>query len=162
MTLLVPKDVDKLAGLEMGGIPLVTVLSSLTGIPALFVRKKAKPYGTAKLAEGGTVTGRTIVVIEDVVTGTSFLATAYEKIVSVILGGHDGRRGYIHHLAVDADWRRLGIGRQLVESCLGALKASGIRKTHVFVFADNPSGITFWESVGWTFRTDLRVVSKAT
>jgi orotate phosphoribosyltransferase len=68
MAFLVPKATEKLAGLEMGGIPLATMLSSLTGIPALFVRKKAKSYGTAKLAEGGMVTGKTIVVIEDVVT----------------------------------------------------------------------------------------------
>src|SRR5207249_4083761 len=54
--------------LEMGGIPIATVLSQITGIPALFVRKKAKEYGTCKLAEGGEVAGRRLVIIEDVVT----------------------------------------------------------------------------------------------
>jgi orotate phosphoribosyltransferase len=54
--------------LELGGIPLVTVLSQLTGIRALFVRKKAKEYGTCRLAEGGAVRGLRLVVIEDVVT----------------------------------------------------------------------------------------------
>ncbi|MEZ4865165.1 MAG: phosphoribosyltransferase family protein [Caldilineaceae bacterium] len=65
---LLPVDVDALAGLEMGGIPVATMLSQLTGIPARFVRKTAKPYGTCQLAEGGDVAGRTLVIIEDVVT----------------------------------------------------------------------------------------------
>jgi len=65
---LLPDDVDALAGLEMGGIPIATMLSQHTGIPALFVRKKAKEYGTCKLAEGGDIDGKRLVVIEDVVT----------------------------------------------------------------------------------------------
>src|SRR5437763_8803939 len=66
---LVPVDaVDALAGLEMGGIPIVTMLSQVSGVPARFVRKKAKEYGTAKLAEGGPLAGQRLCVVEDVVT----------------------------------------------------------------------------------------------
>jgi orotate phosphoribosyltransferase len=65
---LVPPGVDALAGLEMGGIPLATMLSQLTGLPVLFVRKKAKDYGTCKIAEGGKVSGRKLLIVEDVVT----------------------------------------------------------------------------------------------
>jgi orotate phosphoribosyltransferase len=65
---LVPPGVDALAGLEMGGIPIATMLSQLTGLPVLFVRKKAKDYGTCKIAEGGTVSGRKLLIVEDVVT----------------------------------------------------------------------------------------------
>ena len=68
MAPLVPAGVDALAGLELGGIPIVTMLSQVTGLPALFVRKKAKDYGTCRLAEGGDVAGRRLVVVEDVVT----------------------------------------------------------------------------------------------
>ena len=68
MAPLLPAGADALAGLELGGIPIVTMLSQVTGIPALFVRKKAKDYGTCRLAEGGDVAGRRLVVIEDVVT----------------------------------------------------------------------------------------------
>lgn len=57
-----------LAGIEMGGIPLATVMSQLTGLPTVFVRKHAKEYGTSKVAEGGPVHGRRVVPIEDVVT----------------------------------------------------------------------------------------------
>ncbi len=65
---LVPADTDLLGGLELGGIPLATMLSSLTGIPALFVRKQAKEYGTRRLAEGADVAGRRITIVEDIVT----------------------------------------------------------------------------------------------
>ena len=68
MSVLVPDNTEALAGLEMGGIPIATMLSQITGIPSLFVRKKAKSYGTCKLAEGGPVSGRKLVIIEDVVT----------------------------------------------------------------------------------------------
>jgi orotate phosphoribosyltransferase len=64
----VPSDADALAGLELGGIPLVTILSQLSGLPALFVRKKAKEYGTCRLVEGGEVAHRRLVIVEDVVS----------------------------------------------------------------------------------------------
>jgi orotate phosphoribosyltransferase len=77
MVALLPSDVDVLGGLEMGGVPLVTVLSQLTGLPALFVRKQAKTHGTRRLAEGGEVSGRRIVLVEDVITtGGAVVAAA--------------------------------------------------------------------------------------
>ncbi len=65
---LLPPDTDLLGGLELGGIPIATMVSSLTGRPALFVRKKAKEYGTCKLAEGPDVAGRRMTLVEDVIT----------------------------------------------------------------------------------------------
>jgi orotate phosphoribosyltransferase len=65
---LVPDGTDVLAGLELGGVPVATALSLATGVPAAFVRKQAKPYGTAKLAEGAAVEGRRVLVVEDVIT----------------------------------------------------------------------------------------------
>jgi orotate phosphoribosyltransferase len=65
---LVPEGTELLGGLEMGGIPIATVLSGRTGLPALFVRKKAKDYGTCKLAEGPDVAGRRVTLVEDVIT----------------------------------------------------------------------------------------------
>lgn len=65
---LVPDGTELLGGLELGGIPIATVVSARTGLPALFVRKKAKEYGTCKLAEGPPVEGRRVTLIEDVIT----------------------------------------------------------------------------------------------
>lgn len=68
MVNLIPVGTEVLAGLEMGGIPLATVLSLKTGLPVIFVRKEAKKYGTCKVAEGGEFSGKKICIIEDVVT----------------------------------------------------------------------------------------------
>ncbi|WP_232664431.1 orotate phosphoribosyltransferase [Pseudonocardia sp. TRM90224] len=74
---LVPAGTDLLGGLELGGVPVATALSLRTGVPAVFVRKVAKQYGTAKLAEGPDVAGRRVLVIEDVVTsGGQIVASA--------------------------------------------------------------------------------------
>ena len=78
MAPLVPDGIDALAGLELGGVPIATALSLHTGIPARFVRKEAKTYGTCLLAEGGDIEGMRLLVVEDVVTtgGQVLLSTA--------------------------------------------------------------------------------------
>ena len=68
MVQLLPGDTELLGGLELGGVPIATMVSYLTGHPALFVRKEAKQYGTCKLAEGPDVEGRRVTLIEDVIT----------------------------------------------------------------------------------------------
>ncbi len=68
MAALVPPGTEVLAGLEMGGIPIVTMLSQVTGLPAAFIRKKPKEYGTCRYAEGADLTGKNFVLIEDVVS----------------------------------------------------------------------------------------------
>ncbi len=68
MVELLPEGTELLGGLEMGGIPIATMLSARTGLPALFVRKEAKTYGTCKLAEGPDVAGRRVTLVEDVIT----------------------------------------------------------------------------------------------
>jgi orotate phosphoribosyltransferase len=68
MAALLPDGTELLGGLELGGVPIATMVSARTGLPALFVRKKAKEYGTCKLAEGPDVAGRRITLIEDVIT----------------------------------------------------------------------------------------------
>ena len=65
---LIPKSTEVLGGLELGGVPLATILSQLSNLPVVFVRKQAKKYGTAQLAEGAEVKGRRVAVIEDVLT----------------------------------------------------------------------------------------------
>jgi orotate phosphoribosyltransferase len=76
---LIPKGTEVFAGLEMGGVPIATALSLKTGIPVAFVRKKAKEYGTCKLAEGIDIQGKNVCIIEDVVTtGGQILLSAQD------------------------------------------------------------------------------------
>jgi len=99
---LIPEGIEVLAGLEMGGIPIATALSLKSNIPAAFVRKKAKQYGTCKLAEGTNIEGKRICVIEDVITtgGQVILSTndlreagaIVEHVICVIERDQKGRR----------------------------------------------------------------------
>jgi orotate phosphoribosyltransferase len=68
MAELIPERTEMLGGLELGGIPLATMLSSVTGLPAIFVRKEAKTYGTRRLAEGADPQGQVVLLVEDVIT----------------------------------------------------------------------------------------------
>jgi putative acetyltransferase len=82
------------------------------------------------------------------------------KIVGALLCGHDGRRGYFHHLAVNCTDRNKGIGKSLVEFCLCKLKEARIEKCHLFAFANNLEGIHFWEHLGFSSRKNLIILSK--
>ena len=91
--------------------------------------------------------------------GMSFVAVSGEGVIGAVLCGTDGRRGYLHHLAVDPAYRGRGVGRELVARCLGALRRVGLPKCHLFLFRANRSGKKFWEHIGWRLRSDLDVVS---
>ena len=80
MTDLVPDDTELLGGLELGGVPIATMLSARVGLPALFVRKRAKEYGTCKLAEGPDVDGRRVTLVEDVITTGGAVRDATEAL----------------------------------------------------------------------------------
>lgn len=92
--------------------------------------------------------------------GLSFVARTGGEIVGAVICGHDGRRGYLHHLAVHPNHRGRGTGRALAERCLAALQADGIDKCHLFVRIENDRARAFWSSIGWTDRTDIVTMSK--
>jgi ribosomal protein S18 acetylase RimI-like enzyme len=92
--------------------------------------------------------------------GLSHVCVIDGRVVGTILCGHDGRRGYIYHLVIDAEYRSLGIGRALVEMSLTALEREGITKCHLFVFAVNERGMRFWNRMGFKKRHDILVFSR--
>ncbi|MEO8023751.1 orotate phosphoribosyltransferase [Polaromonas sp.] len=77
---LVPQSTEVLAGLEMGGIPIVTMLSQVTGLPAAFIRKEPKEYGTCRYAEGASLVGKRFVLVEDVVSSGGAIIDALAKL----------------------------------------------------------------------------------
>ena len=90
---------------------------------------------------------------------TNIVAKSDGRIVGSCLGGFDGRRGYIHHLAVADHYRRRGIGSKLVSICLAKLQDSGAQKCHLFIYQDNRGGVEFWKSQGWFGRDELAMMS---
>lgn len=87
--------------------------------------------------------------------GLSTVAVSGEKVVGCIMAGHDGRRGYLTHLAVDSQWRRQGIGTVLVSQTVVKLAFAGITRYHLDLLPDNGPGRLFWESLGWVRRMDI-------
>lgn len=86
---------------------------------------------------------------------TCFVATNENKLIGVIIAGNDGRRGYIYHTAVSQEYRKQGIGTELVNTALQALKNEGINKAALVVFDRNDKGNAFWERRGFTKREDI-------
>ena len=91
--------------------------------------------------------------------GLSFVAYDERGIVGSLMAGHDGKRGYIQHLAVAEPARRQGVAAQLVEHCLEALRAQGIVKSHVHVLDSNRAGREFWLRRGWHHRAEIEMYS---
>lgn len=94
--------------------------------------------------------------------GLSLVAVRGGALVGAVLCGHDGRRGYVHHLAVSPSERGRGLGRALADRCLAGLGALGIAKASIVVFAANAEGQAFWRATGWTARDDLLVMQRVT
>lgn len=91
---------------------------------------------------------------------TSFVAEENNIIIGIVLAGHDGRRGYIYHMAVSEDYREQGIGKQLVERSLSALREEGINKVALLVFNRNEIGNVFWDKQGFIAREDVTYRNK--
>ena len=92
---------------------------------------------------------------------TCFAAVMDDRIIGVILTGHDGRRAIIHHMCVHPDYRRMGIAAHLVSLAEEALKKEGIQKIFGLVFKDNESANAFWEQQGYSLRTNLNYRNKS-
>lgn len=89
----------------------------------------------------------------------SITARDGDILVGAVLCGHDGRRGFIHHLAVAQSHYQRGIGKILINRCLDLLAGQGIEKAHIFVYGDNRQAIGFWERIGWSKRHELIIMS---
>lgn len=80
-------------------------------------------------------------------------------LVGTVLCGHDGRRGFLYHLAVHPSFRNRGVGKRLAAAALGGLRAQGISKCHIMVLESNVDGQAFWRNLGWEQRSGLLLFS---
>jgi N-acetylglutamate synthase len=87
--------------------------------------------------------------------GFSFVAEAAGELAGCVMAGHDGRRGYLHHLIVEPAHRNKGLAARLVNASLDKLEAEGILKTHIDVMTTNSAAMEFWQNIGWQRRTDI-------
>jgi orotate phosphoribosyltransferase len=123
MASLVPR-CDALAGMELGGIPIVTMLSQLTGLPTVFMRKQAKEYGTCKTAEGAPVDGRRVVLVEDVVTTGGALLDACPMLreagarVDTVVCAIDRQQGGAERLRAAGLELRAALTRETLEAAV--------------------------------------------
>ncbi len=92
---------------------------------------------------------------------TCFAAIEDGRLIGVILAGHDGRRGLIHHLCVSPDHRRTGVAAALVAAAEEALHGAGVQKIFCLAFRDNEPANMFWQSRGYSLRTDLNYRNKS-
>jgi ribosomal protein S18 acetylase RimI-like enzyme len=82
-----------------------------------------------------------------------------EKIIAVVMGGFDGRRGYIHHLAVDPEHQKKGYGKEIIDRLVEIFRQKEIHKVHLFIEKANNKVITFYKKLGWELRKDLTMMS---
>jgi len=82
-----------------------------------------------------------------------------QKIIAVVMGGFDGRRGYVHHLAIDPDFQKKGYGRMMMDKIHNIFLQMGVHKVHLFIEKTNIEVVNFYESMGWEKRDDLIIMS---
>jgi N-acetylglutamate synthase len=92
--------------------------------------------------------------------GLSKVAVVDGRLIGTLLGGQDGRRGYLYHLYVDPCLRRQGLGKALVTACLASLREVKIERCHLFVFGTNKTGQAFWSGTNWIQRDDIEIFSR--
>lgn len=124
---------------------------TMTDYDAVIALLKATPGVSFRDADSREATSRYL----ERNPGLSFVAEQEGSLVGCVMGGHDGRRGYLQHLAVLPSHRRQGIASALVECCIAALEQLGIVKSHIDVYRTNDSGQAWWERRGWKLRNDI-------
>ncbi|TMV51972.1 GNAT family N-acetyltransferase [Paenibacillus mesophilus] len=92
--------------------------------------------------------------------GMSFVCLEGGRVVGTIMCGHDGRRGFLYHVAVSKTFRGKGIARRMVERSLEALRAAGITKCHLFTLESNEAGNRYWSGTGWERRSGILLYSR--
>lgn len=117
------------------------LIGLLTGMPGIVLREADQRPALLRYLERNP--------------GMSLAAEDGGRLIGCALAGHDGRRGYLYHVAVAPSHRRRGLGRALVERCLAELAREGIDKVHVDTLSDHRDAQAFWEALGWTRRNDL-------
>ncbi|MFX1281258.1 MAG: GNAT family N-acetyltransferase [Promethearchaeota archaeon] len=82
-----------------------------------------------------------------------------EKVIAIVMGGFDGRRGYVHHLAVDPIYQKKGYGKMIMDELINRFRKIGVHKIHLFIEKDNKEVVNFYKNLDWQIRNDLIMMS---
>lgn len=82
-----------------------------------------------------------------------------DKIISVVMGGFDGRRGYVHHLAVDPHYQKQSYGKMIMDELIKRFRKKRAHKVHLFIEKYNREVVSFYQNLGWEIRDDLIMMS---
>jgi len=82
-----------------------------------------------------------------------------KKVIAVVIGAFDGRRGYVHHLAVDPDYQKMGFGKIIMEALIEQFRVKNIQKVHLFIQKSNKNVVEYYNNLGWEVRDDLIMMS---
>jgi ribosomal protein S18 acetylase RimI-like enzyme len=132
-------------------------------IRAMTIGDYAEVYSLWQCAEGLVLgeadTGEAIAKYLERNPDISHVAVNDGRIIGAALCGHDGRRGFLHHLAVAPAFRKQGIGRAIVDACQRALQREGISRCNIFVLAGHDAAQLFWRHNGWYEWNNIRLMS---
>ena len=81
------------------------------------------------------------------------------KVIAVVMGGFDGRRGYVHHLAVDPLHQKKGYGKMIMDELINRFRKIGVHKIHLFIEKDNQDVVDFYKNLEWQIRDELIMMS---
>ena len=87
------------------------------------------------------------------------IGKVHEKVIAVVMGAFDGRRGYVHHLAVDPGYQKMGFGRTIMDALIEQFRTKNIQKIHLFIEKTKKSVVKFYSNLGWDVREDLIMMS---
>ena len=82
-----------------------------------------------------------------------------ERVMAVVMGAFDGRRGYVHHLAVDPDYQKKGFGKTIMDALIEQFRKMNIHKVHLFIEKSKRNVVEFYNNLGWDVRKDLIMMS---
>lgn len=89
----------------------------------------------------------------------SLIGKLNEKVIAIVMGGFDGRRGYVHHLAVDPIYQKKGYGKMIMDELIDRFRKIGVHKIHLFIEKDNKEVVNFYKNLDWQIRDDLIMMS---
>jgi ribosomal protein S18 acetylase RimI-like enzyme len=113
----------------------------------------------AGIGIGSSDTKEEIALILDRNQELFLIGKEQEKIIAVVIGAFDGRRGYVHHLAVDPKYQKKGYGKDIMDDLIERFRKKGIHKIHLFIQKENKQIVDFYRRQGWEIRDDLIMMS---